>query len=82
VNSWLGDPDASPTPPARRQCFLPRAPKRSTLTPITPSRIASELDELPLPYRFDVEAYPCIEHQPLRDHIDRVGKPFFVAESR
>jgi predicted nucleotidyltransferase len=43
------------------------------------SRVASELDELPLPYRFDVQAYPCVEHRPLRDHIDLVGKPFFVA---
>ena len=46
------------------------------------SRIAGELDELPLPYQFDVEAYPCIRHQPLREHIDRVGKLFFVHSQR
>jgi predicted nucleotidyltransferase len=42
------------------------------------SRIASELDDLPLPYLFDVQAYACIKHAPLRDHIDRVGLPLFV----
>jgi predicted nucleotidyltransferase len=42
------------------------------------SLVASELDDLPLPYRFDVQAYPCIKHAPLREHIDRVGMPFFV----
>jgi len=39
--------------------------------------IAGELDELPLPYKFDVEAYNSIRHQPLREHIDRVGKMFY-----
>jgi predicted nucleotidyltransferase len=43
------------------------------------SRVAGELDELPLPYEFDVEAYPYVSHGPLRDHIDRVGKRFFTA---
>jgi predicted nucleotidyltransferase len=42
------------------------------------SLVASELDELPLPYQFDVQAYPSIKHTPLREHIDRVGRPFFV----
>jgi predicted nucleotidyltransferase len=42
------------------------------------SLVAGELDELPLPYRFDVHAYPCIKHAPLLEHIDRVGVPFFV----
>jgi len=35
--------------------------------------IASELDELPLPYRFDVKALTAIQNQHLREHIDRVG---------
>jgi predicted nucleotidyltransferase len=39
--------------------------------------IAAELDDLPLPYRFDVQAYPAIRHQPLREHIDRVGRVLF-----
>ncbi len=39
--------------------------------------IAGELDELPLPYTFDVQAYDAIRHQPLREHIDRVGQTFY-----
>ena len=35
--------------------------------------IASELEELPLPYRFDVRAYSDIRSTPLREHIERVG---------
>lgn len=35
--------------------------------------IASELEELPLPCKFDVKALAAIHHQPLRDHIARVG---------
>ena len=35
--------------------------------------IASELDELPLPYRYDVQPFESIRLQPLRDHIERVG---------
>src|ERR1041384_6484382 len=41
-------------------------------------RIQGELDELPLPYAFDVCAYPQIRHSPLREHIDRVGRQLFV----
>lgn len=39
--------------------------------------IAGELDELPLPYTFDVQAYDAIHYQPLREHIHRVGKMFY-----
>ena len=35
--------------------------------------VADELEELPLPYRFDVKAFNCITYGPLRDHIERVG---------
>lgn len=35
--------------------------------------VADELDELPLPYRFDVKAYGGIKHAPLQEHIARVG---------
>jgi predicted nucleotidyltransferase len=35
--------------------------------------IAAELDELPLPYHFDVLAFDSIKLQPLREHIERVG---------
>jgi predicted nucleotidyltransferase len=41
-------------------------------------RIAGELDELPLPYAFDVCAYSQIRQRPLREHIDRVGRRLFV----
>lgn len=35
--------------------------------------IASELEELPLPYRFDVHAMAALAYPPLLDHIQRVG---------
>ncbi len=35
--------------------------------------IANDLEELPLPYRFDVKAISSIEYAPLREHIERVG---------
>jgi predicted nucleotidyltransferase len=44
----------------------------------TLAAIAGELDELPLPYIFDVQAYETINHQPLREHIDRVGEIFYA----
>jgi len=44
------------------------------IAPIELARIIGELEELPLPYRFDVTAYDRISHAPLREHIDRVGK--------
>ncbi|MFI5201714.1 MAG: nucleotidyltransferase family protein [Candidatus Kapaibacterium sp.] len=40
--------------------------------------IAGELEELPLPYKFDVEAYDSIRHEPLREHIERAGKMFYA----
>lgn len=35
--------------------------------------IAAELDELPLPYRFEVQSLEHVRHRPLLDHIQRVG---------
>ncbi len=35
--------------------------------------IAAELEELPLPYRFDVHALAAITYPPLLEHIERVG---------
>ena len=35
--------------------------------------IAAELEELPLPYHFDVQALAAITHVPLLAHIERVG---------
>ena len=36
-------------------------------------QIAAELDELPLPYRYDVKPFESIKLRPLRAHIERVG---------
>jgi uncharacterized protein len=35
--------------------------------------ISAELDELPLPYHFDVKPFGLIKLESLRDHIQRVG---------
>lgn len=43
------------------------------VTPLEAEAIAGELDELPLPYRFEVQPMNRITHVPLRDHIERVG---------
>jgi len=37
--------------------------------------IATELDELPLPYHFDVKPFALIKLRSLREHIERVGIP-------
>lgn len=39
--------------------------------------IAAELDELPLPYRFEVQPFGLIQLPALRDHIERVGIPVY-----
>lgn len=36
-------------------------------------RVESALDDLPLPYRFDVKALSAISHPALLAHIERVG---------
>jgi predicted nucleotidyltransferase len=35
--------------------------------------IAAELDELPLPYQYDVKPFHLIRLIPLREHIERAG---------
>jgi predicted nucleotidyltransferase len=35
--------------------------------------ISMELEELPLPYKFDVKAFDTIRNSALREHIKRVG---------
>ncbi len=44
----------------------------------TLAAIAGELDELPLPYLFDVQIYDAIRLRPLREHIDRVAQNFYA----
>jgi len=39
----------------------------------SPEGLALALDELPLPWTFDVRSYDSIRNAALRDHIDRVG---------
>ena len=41
--------------------------------PLSAEAVAAELEELPLPYRFDVHSLQHIQHQPLLEHIRRVG---------
>lgn len=42
--------------------------------------VAEELDELPLPYHFDVKACGTIRYAPLREHIARVGLTLYRRE--
>ncbi len=42
-----------------------------------PPGLALDLDELPLPYIFDVIAFEAITSPDLRDHIERVGVDVF-----
>lgn len=51
------------------------------LNPAVIARIRRELDELPLPYAFDVLAYDAIAHPPLRQHIDEFGRPLYPGQS-
>jgi len=43
------------------------------------NRIANELDDLLLPYSFDLSVYSQIENSDLIDHIQRVGQPLYSA---
>lgn len=45
------------------------------LDSLTVSKIRSALNELSVPYKFDVVHYESINNPDLKDHIDRVGKP-------
>ena len=40
-------------------------------------KVSMELDELNLPYTFDLSIFAKIENDGLRDHIHRVGKVFY-----
>ncbi len=37
-------------------------------------KVQADLENLPTPYLFDVVDYQRITHQPLREHINRVGQ--------
>jgi len=48
----------------------------------TLGKIATQLDESPIPYQVDLSLYHQIEHASLRDHIERVGQVFYQRERR
>ena len=48
------------------------------LNDLQAEQIAAELDELPLPYRYDVQRFEGVQLDPLRDHIERVGIPIYA----
>lgn len=39
--------------------------------------ISSDLDDLPIPYSFDLSIFSKLDHEDLKDHINRVGKVFY-----
>ena len=43
--------------------------------------VSFELDELPLPYKFDVKAFESIKNIALRKHIERVGICIYKKEN-
>ena len=43
------------------------------VTPLQAHAIAAELDELPLPYHYDVQVFDAVKSQELRAHIGRAG---------
>ena len=49
---------------------------------LEPEQIAAELDDLPLPYRYDVQPFECIKLPPLRAHIERVGISIYPVEAQ
>ncbi len=46
------------------------------------AEVAMKLDELPLPYRFDVKSLASIRHLPLKEHIDRVGIDIYIKNNQ
>lgn len=48
--------------------------------PLEAQHIASDLEELPIPYQFDVQALGAIAYTPLLAHIDRVGIRIYERE--
>lgn len=49
------------------------------IEPLRAEGLAAELDELPLPYRFEVQPLAHIRHRSLLDHIRRVGIQIYPA---
>lgn len=55
---------------------------RGYVDDIEAERIALELEELPVPVRFDVQAESFIRHAPLKEHIARSGQVLYSREER
>ena len=53
------------------------AVKGSEVTPETIASLRSMLNDMPLPYFFDVIDYKTITNQDLTDHINRVAKTIY-----
>lgn len=49
----------------------------NTLTEERLLQIANRLDDLLLPYQFDLNLFHALQNQALIEHIARVGKPFY-----
>ena len=41
------------------------------------TKISGELDDLMLPYEIDLSIFEKLNHQDLREHIERIGKLFY-----
>ncbi len=50
---------------------------RGQLPPLEAEGIALELEELPVPVRFDVQSLDAIRHDGLREHIARIGQVLY-----
>lgn len=50
---------------------------RGNVDALQAEALAAELDELPLPCRFDVLPLDLIDFIPLREHIERVGQTIY-----
>jgi predicted nucleotidyltransferase len=50
---------------------------RGEVPPLEVEGIALELDELPLPFHFDVFSVASIRHHGLREHISRAGRTLY-----
>lgn len=46
----------------------------------TLGRISTRLYESPIPYQVDLSIFDLIDHPGLREHIERVGQPFYEAQ--
>lgn len=43
--------------------------------------IAARLDESPIPYQVDLSIFDRLDHDGLKEHIERVGMVFYERES-